>query len=67
LLSRRSEEIYTSLDADHQEVALQVFLRTARLGYGTRELRRRATIGELTASPAEAAMMAWRAAASARP
>jgi Novel STAND NTPase 1 len=49
LLSWRSEEIYTSLDADHQEVALQVFLRTARLGYGTRELRRRATIGELTA------------------
>jgi len=49
LLSRRSEEIYTHLDADHQEVALQVFLRTARLGSGTRELRRRATIGELTA------------------
>jgi basic membrane lipoprotein Med (substrate-binding protein (PBP1-ABC) superfamily)/DNA-binding SARP family transcriptional activator len=49
LLSRRSEEIYTRLDADHREVALQVFLRTARLGSGTRELGRPATMGELIA------------------
>jgi DNA-binding SARP family transcriptional activator len=49
LLSRRSEEIYSRLDADHQQIAFQAFLRLVRLGQGTKDVRRRASLGELTA------------------
>jgi basic membrane lipoprotein Med (substrate-binding protein (PBP1-ABC) superfamily)/DNA-binding SARP family transcriptional activator len=48
LLSRRSEALYLAMDPEHQQVALQVFLRLVRLGHGTADSRRRVTIGELT-------------------
>jgi hypothetical protein len=41
LLSRRSEEIYSRLDAGHQQIAFQAFLRLVRLGQGTKDVRRR--------------------------
>jgi basic membrane lipoprotein Med (substrate-binding protein (PBP1-ABC) superfamily) len=49
LLSRSSEEVYRSMDPDHERVALQVFLRLVRLGAGTQETRRRVPVAELAA------------------
>ena len=49
LLSRSSEELYQGMDPEHQQVALQVFLRLVRLGPGTQESRRRVRLAELTA------------------
>jgi len=49
LLSRRTEAIFARLGAEHQHVALQVFLRMVQLGQGSQVTRRRAPVVELTA------------------
>ena len=46
-LRRRAEGLFTSLDADRQEVAIQVFLRLVRVGPGERDSRRRVPVSEL--------------------
>jgi basic membrane lipoprotein Med (substrate-binding protein (PBP1-ABC) superfamily)/DNA-binding SARP family transcriptional activator len=49
VLSRRAESLYTSLGADEQQVAAQVFLRLVRPGHGAADARRRVALAELTA------------------
>jgi len=49
VISRRAEHAYAGLSAGAQELALQVFLRLARLGVGARHSRRRVRLAELTA------------------
>ena len=46
-LARRAEEIYTSLSADEQAVAQQLFLRLVTLGEGVEDTRRRVRRTEL--------------------
>jgi basic membrane lipoprotein Med (substrate-binding protein (PBP1-ABC) superfamily)/DNA-binding SARP family transcriptional activator len=48
-LSRRAEALYAGLTSDQQDIAEQVFLRLVTPGAGSRDVRRRATAGELTA------------------
>jgi basic membrane lipoprotein Med (substrate-binding protein (PBP1-ABC) superfamily)/DNA-binding SARP family transcriptional activator len=48
-LSRRAEAIHAGLTPGQQHLAEQVFLRLVTPGDGTRDVRRRATAGELTA------------------
>jgi basic membrane lipoprotein Med (substrate-binding protein (PBP1-ABC) superfamily)/DNA-binding SARP family transcriptional activator len=47
-LSRRSEEAFQHLDAQRQEVALQVFPRLVRVQESGKPLRRRVPVSELT-------------------
>ncbi len=49
VVSRRAEELYASLNADEQRIAMQAFLRLIRLGQGTDDARRRVPLAELTA------------------
>jgi WD40 repeat protein/serine/threonine protein kinase/DNA-binding XRE family transcriptional regulator len=46
-LSRRAEELYSSLEPSHQEIARQLFLRLVTLGEGVEDTRRRAKLSEL--------------------
>jgi WD40 repeat protein len=46
-LARRADEIYNRMDAQHQEVMRQVFLRLITLGEGTEDTRRRALLSEI--------------------
>ncbi len=48
VVSRRAERVYGHLDEEAREAALQVFLRLARVGDGSRPSRRRARLAELT-------------------
>jgi basic membrane lipoprotein Med (substrate-binding protein (PBP1-ABC) superfamily)/DNA-binding SARP family transcriptional activator len=46
-LSRRADQLYERLDESPRRMAMQVFLRLARLGEGTKHSRRRASVREL--------------------
>src|SRR5690606_8544787 len=51
-LARRSEELYTGLDAEGQQATRQLFLRLVSLGEGTEDTRRRVRRSELTTTEA---------------
>lgn len=53
-LTRKAEEVFTSLSEDHQEVAKKLFLRLVALGDGADDSRRRAHLSELLALDPEA-------------
>jgi basic membrane lipoprotein Med (substrate-binding protein (PBP1-ABC) superfamily)/DNA-binding SARP family transcriptional activator len=46
-LSHRADQLYERLDESRRRMAMQVFLRLARLGEGTKHSRRRASVREL--------------------
>jgi basic membrane lipoprotein Med (substrate-binding protein (PBP1-ABC) superfamily)/DNA-binding SARP family transcriptional activator len=48
-LCRRADEVFSQLDDEQGEIAMQLFVRLVRLGEGTRDARRRVPIRELTA------------------
>lgn len=51
-LARRSEELYTGLDASGQQATRQLFLRLVSLGEGTEDTRRRVRRSELATTDA---------------
>lgn len=46
-LAKQAQEMYQTLDADHQEATRQLFLRLVTLGEGTEDTRRRALQSEI--------------------
>jgi serine/threonine protein kinase/WD40 repeat protein len=59
-LGKRSEEVYSALSSESQEIARQLFLRLVTLGEGTEDTRRRVLRTEITSlweEPAAAGMV----------
>lgn len=57
-IARTADAVYKQLDSHQQGIAKRIFLRLTELGEGQQDTRRRADLGELQPSPAEAGTVA---------